>query len=350
MRHEIDTSGWKEFKLTDIFVMSNTKSIVQSQLIPDSGSIPYITASKLNNGVMTYVDCPDEWIDKGNCIVIGGKTLTFTYQEHDFCSNDSHNIALYMKDNDVATKNHFLFLISALNAALNQRFNWDDSISMKRAVKESFYLPATPSGDPDWDYMDAYMSKMLAEEQTYVEKLSEHDFAKHEIDTSRWKEFVIGNLFEISRPIARSKDSYADGDVPFVASGCFNNGVIAMVAPHDDEQIDDGNCLTVSPLDGCTFYQPADFLGRGGAGSAIIILRNESLTLTVGLFIATVLSETLKAHSYIDQISSTSIAPMTIKLPATPSGDPDWDYMDAYMSKILGEEKRKADEILKNRK
>lgn len=91
---------------------------------------------------------------------------------------------------------------------------------------------------------------------------------RHEIDTSGWKEFVIGNLFEISRPIARSKDSYADGDVPFVASGCFNNGVIAMVAPHDDEQIDDGNCLTVSPLDGCTFYQPADFLGRGGAGSA----------------------------------------------------------------------------------
>lgn len=169
----------------------------------------------------------------------------------------------------------------------------------------------------------------------------------HEIDTSGWKEFVIGGLFEISRPMARRKDSYADGDVPFVASGCFNNGVMKMVAPHDDEQIDDGNCLTVSPLDGCTFYQPADFLGRGGAGSAIIILRNENLSLTVGLFIAAVLSETLKAHSYIDQISSASVTSMTIKLPTISSGDPDWEYMDAYMSGILTEERDYANELAK---
>lgn len=170
----------------------------------------------------------------------------------------------------------------------------------------------------------------------------------HEIDISGWKEFVIGDLFEISRPIARGKDSYADGDVPFVASGCFNNGVVKMVAPHDDEQMDDGNCLTVSPLDGCTFYQHADFLGRGGAGSAIIILRNKNLSLTVGLFIAAVLSETLKAHSYIDQISSASIMSMTIKLPTISSGDPDWEYMDVYMSGILAEERDYADKLTKH--
>lgn len=61
--------------------MKNTKSIVKKDIFMDSGEIPYVTASSENNGVMTYIECPDEWMDKGNCIMIGGKTLVFSYQK-----------------------------------------------------------------------------------------------------------------------------------------------------------------------------------------------------------------------------------------------------------------------------
>ena len=106
---KIDASKWKSFKLTDIFRMSNTKSIVQKDIAPDSGEIPYVTAQAGNNGVMTYVECPDEWLDDGDCIMIGGKTLTFSYQAKPFCSNDSHNIALYLKDKVNASEIRYLF-------------------------------------------------------------------------------------------------------------------------------------------------------------------------------------------------------------------------------------------------
>ena len=76
---KIDTNTWKDFKLTEIFLMNNTKCVVQKDIVPDSGSTPYVTAQRKNNGVMTYIDCPKEWLDKGNCIMIGGKTLTFSY-------------------------------------------------------------------------------------------------------------------------------------------------------------------------------------------------------------------------------------------------------------------------------
>ena len=89
---KIDASKWKSFKLTDIFRMSNTKSIVQKDIAPDSGEIPYVTAQAGNNGVMTYVECPDEWLDDGDCIMIGGKTLTFSYQAKPFCSNDMSTV------------------------------------------------------------------------------------------------------------------------------------------------------------------------------------------------------------------------------------------------------------------
>lgn len=35
-----------------------------------------------------------------------------------------------------------------------------------------------------------------------------------------------------------------------------------------------------------------------------------------------------------------------IKLPATPAGEPDWGYMDAYMRRILDEERGHAVELL----
>lgn len=168
---KIDTRGWKKIMLVSVFDMSNTKSIVQKDIYPDSGDTPYVTASSENNGVMTYISCPDAWIDKGNCIMIGGKTLTFTYQNADFCSNDSHNIALYLKDERNASRLHYLFLISALRASLSQRYSWGDSISMKRIKDEYFYIPVDSHGCPDWAYMDSFMAKIMKESEAYLENL-----------------------------------------------------------------------------------------------------------------------------------------------------------------------------------
>ena len=161
MMNSIETTSWRTFPLVDVFEMSNTKSIVQRDIIPDSGTTPYVTASEKNNGVLTYISCPPEWLDNGGCIIIGGKTLTFTYQEQDFCSNDSHNIALYVKGEKQVSECVHLFLIAALRASLRQKYSWSDSISMKRIVNDEMKLPASSDGKPDWDYMDSYMQDIL---------------------------------------------------------------------------------------------------------------------------------------------------------------------------------------------
>lgn len=53
-----------------------------------------------------------------------------------------------------------------------------------------------------------------------------------------WKIFIIGDLFSIKRPIARNKDHYENGNVPFVASGSGNNGVMKCCKPHKNEELD----------------------------------------------------------------------------------------------------------------
>lgn len=156
----------------------------------------------------------------------------------------------------------------------------------------------------------------------------------NKIDTSLWGEFYIGSIFEIRRPASRSKVNYEIGDVPFVASGNYNNGVVDYLSPNNDEELDKGNCITVSPLDGSSFYQKRDFLGRGGAGSAIIMLYNKKLNEFNGLFVASVIRRALVKYTYNDQLSSSVIVSEKIKLPVDSNGEPDWNYMENYMKAI----------------
>ena len=173
---KVDTSkdfkNWKEFRLDYMFDMRNTKSIVQKNVNPDSGTVPYVTAQNGHNGVLTYIDCPQEWMDSGNCIMIGGKTMTFSYQKEPFCSNDSHNIALYLKEKGQITENSYLFLMTALRAALQSRYSWGDSISMKRIKDEVFFLPVTVDDKPDFAYMDSYMQNIMKESEKKLENLA----------------------------------------------------------------------------------------------------------------------------------------------------------------------------------
>lgn len=161
--------------------------------------------------------------------------------------------------------------------------------------------------------------------------------AMAKIDTSEWQEFEIGKLFEISRPITRSQAKYSDGDIPFVASGNFSNGVVKYCEPKQGEVLDEKNCITVSPLDGSAFYQPDDFLGRGGAGSAILMLRNNHLNESNGLFVATAIRASLTKYTYSDQLNSQTIASENIKLPVDSHGCPDWAYMDSFMAEVMKE-------------
>lgn len=155
-----------------------------------------------------------------------------------------------------------------------------------------------------------------------------------QIDTKQWKEFIIKDLFTVKRPSARSQANYNDGDIPFVASGNFNNGVLKYLKPKKGEILDVGNCITVSPIDGSSFYQEDDFLGRGGAGSSIILLYNPNLNLYNGYFIATVIRTVCRKYAYSDMANKDTIGAEKIKLPVDETGNPDFLYMESYMKNL----------------
>lgn len=160
------------------------------------------------------------------------------------------------------------------------------------------------------------------------------------ISCLNWQEFQADALFQIERPNARIQTDYESGDIPFIASGSENNGVQKYCSIRNNESLDKGNCITVSPVDGYAFYQEKDFLGRGGAGSSIIILRNKCLNKYNALFICSVIREICSKWSYNDMGSVKSIASEKIKLPVDSSGNPDFAFMESYIKKMLAKQQK----------
>ncbi|QWS36941.1 restriction endonuclease subunit S [Lactobacillus crispatus] len=150
---------FQEFKIVDLFNVVNTHSILKSQVANlENGNAPYLTAAEGNNAVLKYINCPKEWIDEGNCVFIGGKTMVVTYQEKDFCSNDSHNLALYFKDSRYKSPLIQQYFVGSVRKALSKKYSWDDSISKAKIRSDSVRLPVVSNTkNLDFNYMEKYI-------------------------------------------------------------------------------------------------------------------------------------------------------------------------------------------------
>ncbi len=152
---------WQSFKIVDIFEVKNTRNILARDVVKDSGTTPYLCASKENNAVNSYINYNADFLDKGNCIFIGGKTFVVTYQQKDFYSNDSHNLALYLKDTHSKTKLNQLFIITCIYKALNNKYSWGDSISNTKIQNDSILLPTNPHGKIDFHFMRILINALM---------------------------------------------------------------------------------------------------------------------------------------------------------------------------------------------
>lgn len=147
---------WEQKKVPDVFVVRNTKSILSRDIEFNNGNIPYLSASSENNGITSYISYDENLIDEGNCVFIGGKTFVVSYQEEDFFSNDSHNLALYLQDNEHRNKDTQLFLATCIEKSLQHKYTWDDSISNTKIQKDNVFLPM--SGEiVDFEFMNIFI-------------------------------------------------------------------------------------------------------------------------------------------------------------------------------------------------
>lgn len=148
----------KIFRIVDEFNVANSHNILKSDVVFGSGSTPYVTASEGNNSIVSYISYKPDMIEKGNSIMIGGKTLVITYQPDNFFSNDSHNLVLNIKNELGRKESAQLFMVAALYKSLSPKYSWGDSISKTKIQHDEVFLPVNADGTIDFEFMDTYIS------------------------------------------------------------------------------------------------------------------------------------------------------------------------------------------------
>ena len=169
-KHLIDVNGWGAFSCKELFECKNTGNILARDVIDGSGNTPYVTASGYNNGVVAHIDASNYEIIKGHCILVGGKTFTITYQKDAFVSNDSHNFTIRVKDYDISDL-AYLYLASMIYTYFGQKYSWNDAVTKDKLFDESIPLPITSTGEPDWDYMEDYMRRIMDKSEQIISDL-----------------------------------------------------------------------------------------------------------------------------------------------------------------------------------
>lgn len=338
----IDISKWQKFRICDLFYTEKIGNTLQTPTGASvkktdltEGAVPRITVKGINNGILGYYDAvkanPNYRVYE-NFISVSFLGTVFYHQGK--ASLDMKVHCLKLKDYAL-NKYTGLFLATCIKKSLKES-RYSDQISSTVLPRLVINLPVNEEGKPNFSYMEQYMKNLEISANSCLNKLQSANnlTAFSNINVTDWGYFSINSLFKVVRPAPRSQLSYLTGNVPFVASGNYNNGVIKYVLPKKEEALNEGNCISISPIDGSTFYQSVDFLGRGGAGSSIILLYNEKLNKYNGLFLAAIIQKFCRKYIYNDMANKGTISNEVIKLPVDKAGKPDFLYMEKYMKNL----------------
>ena len=347
----VDTSTWKPFQLIGVNGLFDNYSSGQISVARNlvDGDVPYVGAvfSDKDNGVVRYVTPSDVGqVTEGNCIACvcdGAAIGTNMYQPDDFVGTTN----LKMLHGSFLNPLTGLFLATALNAACKQRgYSYFDKRNSDAFCREVVLLPATPDGEPDWAYMETYMQQVLDREEMFAEHLAsltaEAVADGHVIDTSAWKAFKVGDLFDIVRGTSRIMRDLRSGSTPLIAAARAEQGV----AGYFDIKSEYADAITVSCNGagcGSTFFHKGEFAITGDAS---VLLAKGNVSELALLFIASVFdSRFTSIYSYAEKCGPAVLLNSDVMLPATSDGAPDWAYMEQYMKDVMTVEALFADEL-----
>lgn len=364
-RLSLNDVEWREFNISDLFVIKDGYYNKKPPRIYVNEKLPFLGATAFNNGITEFYseDIIDAWdkvgnknsIDasrrffEGNCITIvnNGSVGNVYYQPHRFtCSHDM--TPLYLK-NKILNKELAMFLIQCLERT-GKTYTYARKWRPKRIRKSKVFLPIDEFEEPHWLFMESYIKQEQIEIahkviKYYEQKITETGFDLMGLEDVKWKAFRIEEIFRVESVKGKPASNYEIGNIPYVTTSSQNNGVNNFVKYENN--LSNRKAISVDPIAGKAFYHDYDFIGRGGAGSAINLLYNSNLDKYNGQFICTALERvSTEKASYGLQLNGGRLKNTKLILPVDQNGNPHWEYMSQFMQKIEAEKLEKALEYI----
>ena len=338
---------FREFQVGELFDINDTiKFNPRNNHLP-TGDVPYITRTSKNNGQFdSYSDESGQFTNKGNCITVGIEGAVAFYQPTDFIAG----INVYTLRHERMTQRIGLYLCSVLNMQ-SWKYGFVNGRTLGRIKAETIQLPVKPGTDEvnyteddiDWAFMESYIQEL---EESYIQELDAYlketglddytltDDEREVLEREPvFKEFKVGELFDVTQGRRLKKSDFEDGDIPFVMASSRNNGVVAHLS---NPVTTNENFITADIL-GNVFYHDG-FVGFGDDNCGLK-LKNGKESETVYLYLVGILSCFKSIASYGNKLRGKWYQEQLIPLPVKSGTDEvnyteediDWNYMEAYV-------------------
>ncbi|MCQ2290864.1 MAG: restriction endonuclease subunit S [Muribaculaceae bacterium] len=346
---------WELFFLSEIFDFDKGNQNDMNTLLP--GNTPLISAKKVDNGLKAFVIPNQKKQFSGHCITLnldgdGGAGLAY-YQPRKMLL-DSHVCALIPKK--TISRESLLFL-SRIITSQGDAYGHGHSINKNRLRVFRIMLPVSAPHTPDYGYMGEYMrnkeKEMLTKYKRYLEKsiATEKDFTLC-LDSKRWKEFSLSEIFTISSSVRLTKDDMIKGARPFIGASDSDNGVTAFVGNTNKSL--DKNVLGVNYNGSVVenFYHPYEAIFSDDVKR--LHLKEYNDDKYVLLFIKQSILMQKRKYEYGYKFNGERMKRQRIMLPVSSSNIPDYAYMGEYMRNkekdLLAKYKRYLNKHIKEEK
>ena len=327
----LNVDSWKEFRLGDLFSeMYKAEAHVKGELecynVPLDNTIRFVSRTEMNNGCDCYVlNNGLSGIEKANAIAIGDTTATCFYQGEDFVCGDHMVICRA----DWINLHTALFIISILKQE-KYKYSYGRAFKMELISNTMLKLPAAADNTPDWDYMESYIKSL---NRKPLATANQGGYGSHTLGVETWKDFCLGDYFEIKKGKRLTSDEQTEGSTPYIGAIDSNNGIANYIG---QDAIHAGNTISLSYNGsvGEAFYQPKPFWATDDVNVLYFREENEvAFNKYIALFVCAVLRQEKYRYSYGRKWVLESMKSTVIKLPEK-SGKPNWSYMEDYMKSL----------------
>lgn len=325
---------WGEFKVKDIFEVTNSKPYHKNNLKITKKGIPYITRTSFNNGLEEIVENINVHNNPKNTISLGAENADFFYQSVEYITGNK----MYIIQNDNISKNVGIFLVQSFrNSIKDCGFGYGKGLTGTRFKERIVMLPMDSQGQPNWQFMEDYIKQEQKQQvqkiiDYYERKLVELAGDVVGLDKVEWKTFRFTEVFQdIQRGKRLTKANQTDGPKPYISSTSENNGVDAFIGNETGvRKFEDVLTLANSGSVGSTFYQQFEFV----ASDHVTALKSENADKYAYLFLSTVVKRLEEKYSFNREINDTRIKREKVILPADENGNPNFQYMSDFVKKL----------------
>ena len=323
---KIDVSGWKEFKLDELFDVSTSKSVDKTSLqFTEVGLYDYISRTNTHNGVMGCLTEIDGLIPNkaGTFSVVQIGANACFYRERDWYA--AQNIFV-LTPKHVEINNVGLYLSSVITKSMEHTFGdnaYANYPTLSTLKDMSIQLPvitgSNGQSEPDWSGMKAYQQTCMLESKASLRNLRPYC----------WRELSLFSLgFSNYHGQRLNKSQRVDGLLPFITAGKENRGLTMHIGNKRDSYV----CPITVDMFGNCFYHPYECSGDDN----VYFFVNNELSANTKIFISVVIGATIsEKFAYSDQFRQSDADSLVVCLPVNTQGEPDWDYMDAYMQQVM---------------